>query len=47
LRIDGKKILYKLKSPTDLKERNDQFKFIVTTSNGETLKANFTIRIKK
>jgi hypothetical protein len=47
LRIDGKKILYKLKSPTDLKERNDQFKFIVTTANGDTLKANFTIRIKK
>ena len=47
LRIDGKKILYKLKSSTDLKERNDQFKFIVTTANGETLKANFTIRIKK
>jgi hypothetical protein len=47
LRIDGKKILYKLKSSTDLKERNDQFKFIVTTSNGETLKANFTIKIKK
>ena len=47
LRIDGKKILYKLKSSTDLKERNDQFKFIVTTTNGETLKANFTIRIKK
>jgi hypothetical protein len=47
LRIEGKKILYKLKSPTDLKERNDQFKFIVTTSNGEVLKANFTIRIKK
>lgn len=47
LRIEGKKILYKLKSPTDLKERNDQFKFIVTTTNGETLKANFTIRIKK
>jgi hypothetical protein len=47
IRIEGKKILYKLKSPTDLKERNDQFKFIVTTSNGETLKANFTIRIKK
>lgn len=47
LRIDGKKILYKLKSSTDLKERNDQFKFIVTTSNGETLKANFTIRVKK
>ena len=47
LRIDGKKILYKLKSSIDLKERNDQFKFIVTTSNGESLKANFTIRIKK
>ena len=47
LRIDGKKILYKLKSSTDLKERNDQFKFVVTTSNGETLKANFTIRIKR
>lgn len=47
VRIEGKKILYKLKSPTDTKERNDQFKFIVTTSNGETLKANFTIRIKK
>ena len=47
LRIVGKKILYKLKSSTDLKERNDQFKYVVTTSNGETLKANFTIRIKK
>lgn len=47
LRIDGKKILYKLKSSTDTKERNDQFKFIVTTANGENLKANFTIRIKK
>jgi hypothetical protein len=47
LRIDGKKILYKLKSSTDTKERNDQFKFIVTTANGETLKANFTIKIKK
>jgi hypothetical protein len=47
LRIDGKKILYKLKSSTDLKERNDQFKFIVTAASGETLKANFTIRIKK
>jgi hypothetical protein len=47
LRVDGKKILYKLKSSTDLKERNDQFKFIITASNGETLKANFTIRIKK
>jgi hypothetical protein len=47
LRIDGKKIFYKLKTPTDTKERNDQFKFIVTTANGETLKANFTIRIKK
>jgi hypothetical protein len=47
LRIDGKKILYKLKSPTDLKERNDQFKYVTTASNGETLKANFTIRIKK
>ena len=47
LRIDKKKILYKLKSSTDLKERNDQFKFIVTTANGETLKANFMIRIKK
>ncbi|MEY4538935.1 MAG: hypothetical protein RLZZ306_692, partial [Bacteroidota bacterium] len=42
LRVDGKKIFYKLKSSTDLKERNDQFKFIVTTANGETLKANFT-----
>ena len=47
LRIEGKKILYKLKAPTDLKERNDQFKFIVTTANGEFLKANFTIKIKK
>jgi hypothetical protein len=47
LRVDGRKILYKLKSSTDLKERNDQFKFIVTTASGETLKANFTIRIKK
>jgi hypothetical protein len=47
LRIEDKKIYYKLKTPTDTKERNDQFKYIVTTSNGETLKANFTIRIKK
>ena len=47
LRIDKKKILYKLKSSTDLKERNDQFKFIVTTASGEVLKASFIIRIKK
>ena len=47
LRIEGKKILYKLKFSVDLKERVDQFKYTVTTSNGETLKANFTIRIKK
>jgi hypothetical protein len=46
LRIDGKKILYKLK-PSDGKEHNDQFKYIVTTTNGEVLKANFTVRIKK
>lgn len=47
LRIDKKKILYKLKSSTELKERNDQFKFIVTTASGEVLKASFMIRIKK
>ena len=46
LRIEGKKILYKLKLSTDLKERNDQFKYTVTTFKGETLKANFTIKIK-
>ena len=46
VRIEGKKILYKLKLSTDLKERNDQFKYTVTTSKGETLKANFTIKIK-
>ena len=46
LRIEGKKILYKLKFSVDLKERVDQFKYTVTTSNGETLKANFTIKIK-
>ncbi|MES2520175.1 MAG: Ig-like domain-containing protein [Bacteroidota bacterium] len=46
LRIDGKRILYKLK-PSDGKEHNDQFKFIVLTINGETLKANFTVKIKK
>jgi hypothetical protein len=46
LRVEGKKILYKLK-PSDGKEHNDQFKYIVTTANGETLKANFTVRIKK
>ncbi len=46
LRIVGKKILYKLKLSTDLKERSDQFKYTVTTAKGETLKANFTIKIK-
>jgi hypothetical protein len=46
VRIVGKKILYKLK-PSDGKEHNDQFKYIVTTTNGETLKANFTVKIKK
>ncbi|WP_146199175.1 Ig-like domain-containing protein [Arcicella aurantiaca] len=46
LRIEGKKILYKLK-PSDGKEHNDQFKYIVNTANGETLKANFTVKIKK
>jgi len=46
LRIDGKKLWYKLKS-SDGKEHNDQFKYIVSTANGETLKANFTVKIKK
>ncbi len=47
LRIDGKRLFYKLLSPNDTKERNDQFKFMVTTNQGETLKANFTVKIKK
>lgn len=46
LRIEGKKLWYKLK-PSDGKEHNDQFKYIVNTANGETLKANFTVKIKK
>jgi hypothetical protein len=46
LRIEGKKLLYKLK-PSDGKEHNDQFKYTVNTANGETLKANFTVKIKK
>ena len=47
VRADGKRLFYKLKSATDTKERNDQFKYIVTTNKGETLQANFTVKIKK
>lgn len=46
IRIDGKRIFYKLK-PADGKEHNDQFKYIITTNKGETLQANFTVKIKK
>jgi hypothetical protein len=46
VRADGKRLFYKLK-PSDGKEHNDQFKYIVTTNKGETLQANFTVRIKK
>jgi hypothetical protein len=46
VRADGKRLFYKLKS-LDTKERNDQFKYIVTTNKGETLQANFTVKIKK
>jgi hypothetical protein len=46
VRADGKKLFYKLK-PSDGKEHNDQFKYIVTTNKGETLQANFTVKIKK
>jgi Bacterial Ig domain len=46
VRADGKKLFYKLK-PSDGKEHNDQFTYLVTTNKGETLKANFTVKIKK
>ncbi|MBB6002094.1 Ig-like domain-containing protein [Arcicella rosea] len=46
IRIEDKKLLYKLKQQ-DGKEYNDQFKYVVTSTNGEIIKANFTIRIKK
>lgn len=46
IRIEGKKLFYKLKQQ-DGKEYNDQFKYVITSTNGEILKANFTIRIKK
>lgn len=46
VRADGKRLFYKLK-PSDGKEHNDQFKYIVTTSSGEILQANFTVKIKK
>jgi hypothetical protein len=46
VRADGKRLFYKLK-PSDGKEHNDQFKYLVTTNKGETLQANFTIKIKK
>ena len=46
VRADGKRLFYKLK-PSDGKEHNDQFKYIVTTNKGETLQANFTVKIKK
>jgi hypothetical protein len=48
VRADGKKLFFKLKtSALDGKEHNDQFKYIVTTNKGETLQANFTVKIKK
>ena len=47
VRVDGKRLFYKLKSATDTKEKNDQFKYIVTTNKGEILQANFTVKIKK
>lgn len=46
VRADSKRLFYKLK-PSDGKEHNDQFKYIVTTNKGETLQANFTVKIKK
>ena len=46
IRADGKRLFYKSK-PSDSKEHNDQFKYIVTTNKGETLQANFTVKIKK
>jgi Bacterial Ig domain len=46
IRIEDKKLFYRLKQQ-DGKEYNDQFKYVVTTTNNEILKANFTIRIKK
>ena len=46
VRVDGKRLFYKLK-PSDGKEHNDQFKYIVTTNKGETLQANFMVKIKK
>lgn len=46
IRIQDKKIFYKLKQQ-DGKEYNDQFKYVITTTNNDILKANFTIRIKK
>lgn len=46
IRADGKRLFYKLK-PSDGKEHNDQFKYTITTSKGETLQANFTVKIKK
>lgn len=46
VRADGKRLFYKLK-PSDGKQHDDQFKYIVTTNKGETLQANFTVKIKK
>ena len=46
VRADGKRLFYKLK-PSDGKEHNDQFKYIVTTNKGEILQANFTVKIKR
>ena len=46
IRIQDKKIYYKLKQQ-DGKEYNDQFKYVITTTNNDILKANFTVRIKK
>ncbi len=46
IRVEDKKLLYKLKQ-YDGKEHEDQLKYVVTSTNGEILKANFTIRIKK
>ena len=46
VRVDGKRLFYKLK-PSDGKEHNDQFKYLITTNKGETLQANFMVKIKK
>lgn len=46
VRADGKRLFYRLK-PSDAKAHDDQFKYVVTTNKGETLQANFMVKIKK